>query len=391
MNEHSSSADKPSDPSVAATAPSSQVPPLRRVKKSSVIHPLWQVLTVVLVVLVVLLAAGWWQSRNDIRDLRQEVAQRLQSNDHVSQETRQLVRSLEDNERTLQRKVNQLESRQAEAQNQQVTLEQLYEELSKNRDDWALTETEQVLSTANQQLELSGNVRGALIALQSADARLARSDHPQSVTIRRAIASDIEKLRLLPNVDLPALATRLDQVVVKVDSLPLLTEAARPIRRTTSKTEAIRADANSRLVVRVHPWLQRLPGPVQQGIVNLENGWHSWTHELWTDLKQVIRVRTVGTPDALLLSPTEEFYARENLKLRLLSARLALWSRNETTFRDDLSAAQETIARYFDLGAPSTRTVLRLLKQMQSSDLTIDMTNLSDSLSAIRSQPGNSQ
>jgi uroporphyrin-3 C-methyltransferase/uroporphyrinogen III methyltransferase/synthase len=92
----------------------------------------------------------------------------------------------------LQGKVALLESKQQEAQSQQLALEQLYQDLSKNRDEWALTEIEQVLSTASQQLQLAGNVPGALIALQNADRSLSRSDKPQFITIRRAIAADTD-------------------------------------------------------------------------------------------------------------------------------------------------------------------------------------------------------
>jgi uroporphyrin-3 C-methyltransferase len=95
-------------------------------------------------------------------------------------------------------------------------------------------------------------------------------------------------------------------------------------------------------------------------------------------------VRQVETPDALLLSPTQAYYARENLKLRLLNARLALLSRNESAFRSDLIAAQDTIAKYFDTRARQTQTAQALLKQVQGSDLSIEIPTLAESLNAVR-------
>ena len=89
----------------------------------------------VLIVLALLLAAEWWKSRTDISTLRKEVAQRLQSGDSVNTETKVLVKSMQDGMKELQAKVNVLESRQVEAQSQQLALEQLYQDLSKNRDD----------------------------------------------------------------------------------------------------------------------------------------------------------------------------------------------------------------------------------------------------------------
>jgi uroporphyrin-3 C-methyltransferase/uroporphyrinogen III methyltransferase/synthase len=95
-------------------------------------------------------------------------------------------------------------------------------------------------------------------------------------------------------------------------------------------------------------------------------------------------VRSVDTPDALMLSPSQAYFLRENLKLRLLNARMALLSRNETAFRSDLIAAQEALAKYFDTRARSTQTVQALLRQVQGSNLAIEMPTLADSLNAVR-------
>jgi uroporphyrin-3 C-methyltransferase/uroporphyrinogen III methyltransferase/synthase len=105
---------------------------------------------------------------------------------------------------------------------------------------------------------------------------------------------------------------------------------------------------------------------------------------VWVELRQLIRVRNVENPDALLLSPTEAFYIKENLKLRLLNARLALLSRNETAFRSDMIAAQDIIANYFDTRAKQTQAVQALVKQVQASNLAIDLPTLSESLDAVR-------
>ena len=137
-----------------------------------------------------LLALLWWSSRSEVRTLRREMAQRLQTGDSIAAEGRTIAKSVQDDVRELQAKVSVLEGKQVESQSQQLALEQLYQDLSRNRDDWALAEIEQVLSTASQQLQLAGNVQGALIALQNADTRLSRSDKPQFITIRRALAGD---------------------------------------------------------------------------------------------------------------------------------------------------------------------------------------------------------
>lgn len=333
-------------------------------------------MTIAVGVLSLALLAQWWSSTSQIQALREDMARRLQKGDQGNTETRMVAKSVQDGFKELQAKVTVLENRQSEAQNQQLALEQLYQDLSKNRDDWALAEIEQVLSTASQQLQLAGNIQGALIALQNADRALARSDKPQFILIRRAIAKDTERLKSLPSTDLAGIAVRLDSVIGQIDSLPLLSDE-RPSQ------PAVRPKAP----LRVLSMPGKAPGNEAQSghwTLALQDKWQSFAHEFWTDFRQLIRVRTVDTPEALLVSPTQAYYARENLKLRLLNARLALLSRNESAFRSDMVAAQDAVSRYFDTRAKQTQTAQAFLKQVQGSNLSIEMPTLADSLNAVR-------
>ncbi|HYC41780.1 MAG TPA: uroporphyrinogen-III C-methyltransferase [Noviherbaspirillum sp.] len=328
--------------------------------------------------LALLLAAQWWTSDREVDRLREEMAQRLKTGESVSTETKVIVRSVQEGMKELQAKVNVLEGKQVEAQSQQLALEHLYQELSRNRDDWALAEIEQVLSTASQQLQLAGNVQGAVIALQNADNRLSRSDKPQFIIIRRAIAKDLERLKALPTVDLTGIALRLDSIIGQIDSMPLLADekpaaAATQPRAPRRAPKAVESSKTQAAGQSGSDWLG-----------DLEEVWHSWTSEMWGEIRQLIRVRNVETSDALLLSPTQAYYARENVKLRLLNARLALLTRNESAFRSDLIAAQDAIAKYFDTRAKQTQTTQALLRQVQASNLSIEMPTLAESLNAVR-------
>ncbi len=379
MNDMPTSPDSTPQPASAAI-PSSPVlldaDPLR--KESAAAGRRQKLIYAALIVLAVLLAAQWWVSRKQLTTVRTEVAKRMQSGDAVNTETKVIVKSAQETITELQAKVNVLEGKQIEAQSQQLALEQLYQDLFKKREDWALAEIEQVLSTASQQLQLAGNVQGALIALQNADARLARSDTPQFVAVRRAIGRDIQRLKALPSLDLTGVALRLDSVISQIDTMPLLSDEKpalpvsepknhrEPIKMKTAKTPAV----NEPLA---NDWW-----PVAKA------RWESWTNEMWSEIQQLIRVRSVETSDALLLSPTQAYYARENLKLRLLNARMALLSRNESAFRSDMIASQDSIAKYFDTRAKQTQTAQAMLKQVQSSNLAIEMPTLSESLNAVR-------
>lgn len=363
-------ADTPALPTTAAAAASAPAAP-------AATDTLQRPLTIAVVVLAILLAAQTWSTHSQMRNLREEMARRLQKGDASNAETGTLARSVQESAKELQIKVGVLEGRQQEAQSQQLALEQLYQDLSKNRDEWALAEIEQVLSTASQQLQLAGNVPGALIALQNADRSLSRSDKPQFITIRRAIGRDMEKLKALPSVDSTGVALRLDAVIAQVDSLPMLsdeTPAMPAAPEKPGKAKPVR-DAAGKLVG------PPAPEPLLQKV---RDGFNTWSGDMWADVRQLIRIRRVDTPEALMLSPTQSYFLRENVKLRLLNARMALLSRNETAFRNDLIAAQDALAKYFDTRAKSTQTAQALLRQVQGSNLAIEMPTLSDSLTAVR-------
>ena len=331
-------------------------------------------LPLAVIALAVLLMAQTWSSHSRINTLRHEMARSLQKGNEVNAETASLARDVVEQSKALQLKVGVLESRQLENQSQQLALEQLYQDLSKSRDEWALSEVEQVLSTASQQLQLAGNVQGALIALQNADRSLSRSDKPQFIIVRRAIASDLEKLKATPAVDLAGVALRLDSVIAQVDTLPLLSGEkpllpAAPVREERAQ-KAAAGDATPDAAMGIG---ERMLAT-----------WRNWSAEMWDDVRQLIRVRSVNTPEALMLSPDQNYFVRENLKLRLLNARLALLSRDETTFAGDLRAAQETLDKYFDTRARTTQQAQSALRQVQANNLAIEMPTLADSLNAVR-------
>src|SRR4029077_4320932 len=168
-----------------------------------------------------LAALSWLDARHRIATTQEELARRLREIESDAREARSVARQSQETLRESQSRLAQLESRLAESQSQQLALEALYQELSRNRDEWQLAEIEQVLAIASQQLQLARNVRAALLALQLAEQRLARADRPQFTPIRRALARDIDRLKTLPTLDLAGMTTRIDNLAAKVDTLPL--------------------------------------------------------------------------------------------------------------------------------------------------------------------------
>ncbi|MGD2139169.1 MAG: uroporphyrinogen-III C-methyltransferase, partial [Burkholderiales bacterium] len=162
--------------------------------------------TAVLALLVALAAAaytGWqgYQLQRQSQQLDTEVASRLREIETIGSNSRQLSNDAKNVASDVEARIGQLDARLAGLENQRLAMESLYNDLSRSRDEWTLTQVEQILLVASQQLQLADNVKAALVALQAADARLAKSERPQFTQLRRVIEADIERLKSSPFVD----------------------------------------------------------------------------------------------------------------------------------------------------------------------------------------------
>ena len=193
---------------------------------------------VALVVLAAIVAGLWLDTRGRIGATQEELAKRLRDIETETREARALGRQAQEAQREILAKLGALDAKVAESQNQQIALESLYQELARNRDEWQLAEIEQVLAIAQQQLQLSGNVRAALLALQLAESRLSRVDRPQFLPLRRALTRDIDRLKSLPALDVPGLSLAIDRLIASVDAMPLAFDerAERPAAAKAAKS-----------------------------------------------------------------------------------------------------------------------------------------------------------
>ena len=308
----------------------------------------------VLVLALVAALAVWLDGRRAQQALRKEVAQRLAEIETATQATGRMQTQLAGELRDAQAKITLLETRIAEWQSQQAALEALYRDLAPSRDEIALTEIEQVLVVASQQLMLAGNVQSALSALQLADARLQRLERPQFLPLRRALTRDIDRLKAMPFVDIAGISLKLDQLQAAVPSLPFAMD-------------------------------ERLPPPaVGTAAAGAESAWRTLLRDAWVEIRQLVRVEVADRPAAPLLAPTQQYFIRENLKLRLLSARIALVNRDDSTFKADLAAADNWLKVYFDTRAKPVQAVQATLKQLAATPMGGSVPDLTGSLEALR-------
>jgi uroporphyrin-3 C-methyltransferase len=340
----------------AAPGPSPEAPPVRpepgrtAAAGSGVSKRL---LAATLVVAILVAGAVWLDDRRARQDLRADIARRLSAVDTASQASARTESQLATDLRDAQAKIALLEARLAESQQQQASLEALYRDLAPSRDEIALTEIEQILIIASQQLQLAGNVQAALSALQLGEAKLQRMERPQFLPLRRALTRDIERLKAVPFVDVSGMSVKLDQSVALVDKLPLARD-------------------------------ERLPAPATPAEPVAESAWDRFVRDVGTELRQLVRIEASERPAAPLLPPSQEYFLRENLKLRLLSARVALLNHEDEAFKADVNAAEAWLRQYFDTRTKAVQTLQTVLKQLAATPTAGDIPDLARTLEAMR-------
>lgn len=317
--------------------------------------PAWRAsaLALVLAVIAIVLTAWQWYGTSA---LREDVAQRVAEADAQTRDSRSVAEQGREAMTGVREKLAALENRLAESQKQQAALEALYQELSRNREEWVYAEIEQSLVVASQQLQLAGNTNAALRALQAADARLQRLDRPQLTALRKAINRDIERLKAAPQVDTVAISVRLDGIIAQVDQLPLAMDSRpQPVQAVAAAEEAE------------------------------DNLWTRFWRDTWREMKQLIRVQQLEKPDTALLAPPQAYFLRENLKLRLLGARLALLARDAKSYKADLKAARDWLGRYYDTSHRGVAQAVAALRGLHDAEIGIEPPEIGATLEAMRS------
>lgn len=342
--------------SVQPDTPAQPAPKAPRRHTDSTFAALRKPPVAIAVVALALLGWQWVETRSRLSDVREELAKRLSEGDAMAKETRALARQDQESVHALQAKVAMLEAKLGETQGQQLALEAMYQELSRSRDERLLAEVEQAVSIAAQQLQLAGNFEAALIALQGADARLARAANPRFLGLRKLIARDIDRLKAMPAADVPGIALKLETVVVATDTLPFAFEQ-RPKVEAPAKPSKSPADLSF---------------------------WQALAREIWQDTKQLVRIERIDRPDPGMLSPGQGFFLRENLKLRLVNARLALLARDGKSFREDVRQAREWLDHYFDTNAKSVQAAQATLKSLGATEVGAEPPSLNETLGALR-------
>lgn len=237
-----------------------------------------------------------------------------------------------------------------------------YSELLKGRVNWLVDEVEVSLNIASQQLLLSGNVPVAVGILENIEQRLSRFEQPELLPIKQAISQDLATLKALPYINIPATTLHLDRLQNSINDLPLMVDDTLQV--------------------------QNKPSPASQANNFMQRTWENTVNMV----KDMVEVRHLQSNDTMLLAPEQIYFIRENLRLRLLDARLALMQHNSEVYQNDLNAVDATVKQYFNNQAQSTQNWLKELNELKTLDVqTVSDETLKNSINAVRVYQNNIQ
>ncbi|MDO9277601.1 MAG: uroporphyrinogen-III C-methyltransferase [Polaromonas sp.] len=374
--------DIPSTPNSAASA--SLGAPVSPVSAASA---WWHSRTWALVVLVLALAGALgclllWQKLSHIQE---ELARRSTDTGTQAVEARTLARQAQESSRELAARLAVTENRISEVSLQRGQLEELMQKLSRSRDDNLVIELEANLRLAQQQAQLTGSAEPLLAALRSAEQRLARAAQPRLTPVQRAIVKDAERIKSAAQTDVPAMLLKLDELVRQIDELPMANDVVGGVFQPTAGSTAPAAG--------VLPSSAAAAGApaeiVRTGFARFFDlqALSSWSGRILTGLREdaqsLLRVSRIDRPEAALLAPEQSYFLRENIKLKLLNARLALLSRQTDAARSDLASVQTSLSRYFDASSRKTQAAKALLQQTQAQLRTGELPRFDETLAAL--------
>ena len=383
-------------PAAAVSAPAPAPSSVRRAGQGVV----WMAL--LLGALALVFTGMLWQK---LSFTQQELARRVQDSGAQAVEARTLAAQAEALAQELQGRLTVAEVRLSEVSLQRSQLEELMLALSRSRDDNLVQDLESAVKLAQQQAQLTGSTQPMVAALRAADQRIARAAQPRLNPVQRAIARDIDRIQAAPLADIPALVLRLDELARQVDEWPVLNQVGRP--RTAPAAKAAQpavaasgepAPTTEPVVVAAEPaptgdvGAAAEEGGLSAGWNRVSGWWNALWARTWAELtrsgRELVRVSRIDRPEAALLAPEQAFFLRENLKLKLLNARLGLLARQWTTSQADLLAVEVAIARYFDTSVAQVANAQTLVARLRRDLVATDVPRPDETLAALAAAAG---
>ncbi len=294
-----------------------------------------------------------WQKLSHIQE---QLAKQSAEAGAQALDARTLARQAQELSRDAAARVALFEARLNEIALQRTQLQELMQSLSRSRDENLVVDIESAIRLAQQQAQLTGSVEPLLAALKSADQRVSRAAQPRLSPLQRAIVRDIDRIKAAVVSDTPSLLVKLDELVRLADELVLANAVVPAVAIAAAKQAQIAAPLS---------W------------------WERSIQTVLDELRGLMRVSRIETPEAALLSPEQSFFLRENFKLKLLNARLGLLARQMESARADLLSARSALEKYFETSSRKTQIASALLLQVHQQMQQMQLPRVDDTLAAL--------
>lgn len=220
--------------------------------------------------------------------------------------------------------------------------------------DWLFSEADFLLNNALRKLVLDNDVDTAVSLLKLADETLAKVNNSQSAAIRSAINQDLKQLLSVAGVDQNAVMQKLSQLANTVDELPVLDVNFGDDQNATKLSDSL------------SDWAE-----------NAEKSATSF-------LNHFIRISPKhGADRKELLAPNQDIYLRENIRLRLQLAIMAVPRQQNELYKQSLEAVASWIRSYFDTNAEATQSFLKSVDELSEVSIYVDVPSQLQSLSML--------
>ena len=310
-----------------------------------------------------------------LTNIQEHLARQSADATNLSVEARSLAKNAQDLAREASARSSLNETRLSEVALQRSQLDELMQSLSRSRDENLVVDVESALRLAQQQAQLTGSVEPLLAALKTADLRLTRAAQPRLNAVRRALASDTDKIKAAAVTDIPSLLVKLDEISRLVEDLPVLntvTAVARVDTQNASSKVVSSKPAATSSAIQVSDWQ-----------TSLQNFMQSNWQIVRAELVKLVRVSRIENPDAVLLSPEQTYFLHQNLKLKILNARLGLLGRQIQSAKSDLASVADDVRKYSDPTSKQAQTLQTALSQVQTQLGNASIPALDSSLAAL--------
>jgi len=355
----------------------------------------WQVLGLYAVCFAALCSASYlWFKLSSIEEL---LAKQSAQTNTQSLEAKVSSKDAQELARETAAKLALLDAKVMEVALQRTQLEDLMKSLSHTRDENLVAELESTLRLGQQQAQLMGSAQPLIEALRSCEQRVAKSSQPKLAAIDRALLKDLDRIKSTPVLDTPTLLLKLDQLVQKVEVLPLLNEPqlnpiSEPVVKSVAKVDESRtgtpqtsgnvsaANTNSptpSALTQAKSWAQSIRNSTGESWLD------TLTAHVWSQIKGLVRITRIDQPEASLLTPSQGYFLKENLKLRLLNSKLGLLAHQISSFKADLNQSQRELDKYFSMQSKQGQDVAALLKEIKELGAQPEIPQIQDTWSAI--------